>query len=260
MTPLQKLEARLIRNHQIAEALLAMTPQTPVNIPLLTDLLKSHPNQNFVANLTAGLTWGFRVGYQGNRFPKTAKNLRCATALCRVLTLFEELNIPLAPKKTFRPTQCLEFMGITLDSVRMEARLPGDKLHNARLMLASWSSKRFYRLHDLQSLIGTLHFVCRVISPGRPFMQRIINLTRGVRNPGHFISLNQQFRKDILMWQLFLDHWNGVSLFLPPFTEPSPQIHLLPMLQVPLAMGVSSITFGSRADGPLPTSLTLPPA
>ena len=78
MTPLQKLEARLIRNHQIAEALLAMTPQTPVNIPLLTDLLKSHPNQNFVANLTAGLTWGFRVGYQGNRFPKTAKNLRSA--------------------------------------------------------------------------------------------------------------------------------------------------------------------------------------
>ena len=40
---------------------------------------------------------------------------RCATALCQVLTLFEELNIPLAPKKTFRPTQCLEFMGITLD-------------------------------------------------------------------------------------------------------------------------------------------------
>ena len=28
------------------------------------------------------------------------------------------------------------------------------------------------------------------------------------------------------MWQLFLDQWNGVSLFLPPFTEPSPQIHL----------------------------------
>ena len=28
------------------------------------------------------------------------------------------------------------------------------------------------------------------------------------------------------MWQLFLDNWNGVSLFLPPFTEPSPQIHL----------------------------------
>ena len=129
-------------------------------------------------------------------------------------------------------------MGITLDSVRMEARLPGDKLHNARLMLASWSSKRSCRLHDLQSLIGTLHFACRVISPGRPFMQRIINLTRGVRNPGHFISLNQEFRKDILMWQLFFDHWNGVSLFLPPSLSPLPKFTFLPMLQVPLAMGV----------------------
>ena len=28
------------------------------------------------------------------------------------------------------------------------------------------------------------------------------------------------------MWQLFLSHWNGVSLFLPPYSEPSPQIHL----------------------------------
>ena len=150
----------------------------------------------------------------------------CATALCRVLTLFEELNIPLAPQKTFRPTQVLEFMGITLDSVNMQARLPEDKLSNARSLLADWSSKRVCRLQDLQSLIGTLQFACRVISPGRPFMQRIINLTRGCARPKRIIFLTQEFRKDILMWQFFLDHWNGVSLFLPPYTESSPQIHL----------------------------------
>ena len=69
MTPppsLLKLEARLIRNHQTTYALLSMKPQTPVNIPLLSDLLKTHPNQKFVANLTAGLFQGFWVGYQGN--------------------------------------------------------------------------------------------------------------------------------------------------------------------------------------------------
>ena len=78
MTPLQKLEARVIRNHQTTEALLSMRPQTPVNIPLLTDLLKSHPNQHFEANLTAGLSQGFWVAYEGNRFPRTAKNLHLA--------------------------------------------------------------------------------------------------------------------------------------------------------------------------------------
>ena len=66
----------------------------------------------------------------------------CATALCQVLTLFEELNIPIAPKKTFSPSTTLEFMGITLDSVLMQARLPGDKLLKARAMLSSWSHKR----------------------------------------------------------------------------------------------------------------------
>ncbi|CAH3182095.1 unnamed protein product, partial [Porites lobata] len=59
----------------------------------------------------------------------------CATALCRILTLFTELNIPLAPNKTFRPTQVLEFMGITLDSVQMQARLPEDKLIRTRTLL-----------------------------------------------------------------------------------------------------------------------------
>jgi len=76
--PLQNLEARLIRNHQTAEALLSMTPQTPVKIPFLSNFLKTHPNETFVANLTAGLTEGFRVGYQGNHLPKTAKNIPSA--------------------------------------------------------------------------------------------------------------------------------------------------------------------------------------
>ena len=137
---------------------------------------------------------------------------------CRVLTLFEELNVSLAPNKTFRPTQVLEFMGITLDSVRMEARLPLDKLCNARSLLASWASKQTCHLRDLQSLIGTLQFACQVISPGRPFMQRIINLTRGDSSPKRKLYLTPQFTKDILMWQFFLEKWNGVSLFLPPFT------------------------------------------
>lgn len=52
-----------------------MKPQTPVNIPLLSDLLKTHPNQKFVANLTAGLSQGFWAGYQGNHFSKQPHRL-----------------------------------------------------------------------------------------------------------------------------------------------------------------------------------------
>ena len=42
--------------------------------------------------------------------------------------LFRSLNIPTAPHKTVGPVQVIEYLGITLDSLRMEARLPQDKI------------------------------------------------------------------------------------------------------------------------------------
>jgi len=38
------------------------------------------------------------------------------------------LGLSLEPKKTFRPTSCLEFLGLELDSEATEARLPISKL------------------------------------------------------------------------------------------------------------------------------------
>jgi len=47
-----------------------------------------------------------------------------------------ELDIPIAPGKTFPPSTSLEFMGILLDSHMMEARLPQDKLGRTKQALA----------------------------------------------------------------------------------------------------------------------------
>ena len=67
-------------------------------------------------------------------------------------------------------------------------------------------------------------------------MQRIINLTRGVSETHKKIRLHQEFRKDILMWELFLSHWNGVSLFLSP--SPPLKFICIPTEQALLAMGL----------------------
>ena len=45
----------------------------------------------------------------------------------------QSLNIPVAPRKTQGPATVLEFMGIILNSVRMEARLPADKIERLRV-------------------------------------------------------------------------------------------------------------------------------
>ena len=44
------------------------------------------------------------------------------------LTTCEELGIPLAPRKSVGPTTCLTILGIEIDSIAKEIRLPHDKL------------------------------------------------------------------------------------------------------------------------------------
>ena len=136
------------------------------------------------------------------------------TALCHILHLFTDLNIPIAPEKTFPASTSLEFMGFLLDSNAMETRLPLDKLTRLQAALHQLEHRKSATLQELQSLIGSLQFACKVVAPGRPFLQRIIFLTKGIKFPHWHIRLNSGFNKDIKMWQDFLQNWNGVSLFL----------------------------------------------
>ena len=54
--------------------------------------------------------------------------VKCKQDLQAFVNLCFELEGPLAPWKTVAPTRVITFLGITLDTVLMEARLPEDKL------------------------------------------------------------------------------------------------------------------------------------
>ena len=133
-------------------------------------------------------------------------------------------------------------MGIVLDSVRMEARLPQDKLSRIHDLLNSFKSRRSVRLVELQSLIGTLQFACKVVVPGRTFLQRAINLTRRVPSRFHHIRLNNEFFKDLDMWKVFLANWNGRTFFLDSSPTPTPDLELY-------TDAAGSIGFGGYLQG-----------
>ena len=103
---------------------------------------------------------------------------------------------------------------IVLDSDRMEARLPPDKVQRLTSCFTEFKGRRSCTLKELQSLIGSLNFACKVIPPGRPFLQRMIQLTRNVSLPHHRIKLSKGFFKDLRMWEDFICNWNGAGLFL----------------------------------------------
>ena len=78
----------------------------------------------------------------------------------------------------------------------------------------AYISRRKVTLKELQSLIGLWNFACSVIVPGRVFLRRLINLTMGVTHSHHFIRLTNETKKDLRIWDTFLDSFNGKSFFL----------------------------------------------
>ena len=151
---------------------------------------------------------------------------RCARDLSNFLDLSQFLGVPIATEKTMGPYTTLQFAGITLDSVLMEARLPIDKLQKCRDLLSEFLRKRSVTLRDLQSLIGLLNFACSVIVPGRAFLRRLIDLTKGIKRPTHHIRLTVDAKNDVLVWLQFLDSFNGKSFFLTDVWETSNTLEL----------------------------------
>ena len=116
--------------------------------------------------------------------------------------------------KTVNPNTSLQFVGITLDSLLQEARLPEDKLHKCHSLLTAFYVRRKVTLKELQSLVGLLNFTCSVIVPGRAFLRRLIDLTVGVKRPHHHVRLTKDAKADLQVWQRFLSGFNGRDFFL----------------------------------------------
>ena len=136
-------------------------------------------------------------------------------ALCEVC---RRLGVPLASEKVEGPSTCLSFLGIVIDSVALELRLPDDKLRRIRSLLTEWGSRRRCTKQELQSLAGQLQHAASIVRPGRSFLRRLFDLLSTVSKQHHHLRLSQGIRSDLAWWSTFMDQWNGVSfmsLFSP---------------------------------------------
>ena len=120
----------------------------------------------------------------------------------------------MAPEKTFGPSTILTFAGVELGTIRCESRLPEDKLLKCKQLIAEFIKKKKATLRELQSLTGVLNFACSVVVPGRCFLRRLIDLTIGLKRPGHFVRVSKEVKADLFTWQQFFQDYNGKSFFL----------------------------------------------
>ena len=88
-----------------------------------------------------------------------------------VITTWDKLGVPMEPSKLEGPSQTLKFLGIKVNTVNLQLRLPEDKLCQLKKELASLILERTVSKRDLKSLVGLLQFATKVICPGHPFLR-----------------------------------------------------------------------------------------
>lgn len=163
--------------------------------------------------------------------------------LKKFLKMCKNCAIPIKQSKTVLPTTTIVAHGIEVDSQKMMLLLPQDKVKGCVDMLEKYKIRKRVTLRELQSLIGSLSFACRVVRPGRAFLRRLIDLTTKVNVQHHHIKLSAQARADLNAWHLFLRSFNGCSVFLNNVWLDSDQIKLFSDASGSIGFGA---VFGSK--------------
>ena len=78
---------------------------------------------------------------------------QCAQSLHILQTVCRDPGVPLTSEKQAGPSTTLEFLGITIDIVQQELRLPEEKLANLRDLTTQWRSRKSCSKRELESLL-----------------------------------------------------------------------------------------------------------
>ena len=136
----------------------------------------------------------------------------CQHHLQILLDICKHLEIPIAEEKVEGPAACLVFLGLIIDRIKGELRLPLNKLIQLRDRIKEWLQKKRCTKHEFLSLAGQLQHAATVVRPGRSFLRRLFDLSTMVQKLHHHLSLNKGARPNLAWWREFLTVWNGVSL------------------------------------------------
>jgi len=108
------------------------------------------------------------------------------TATSQLAHLYQELEIlglTINKKKsTVVPTQQIKFLGLELDSVTGEIRVPHEKvlatLEELQQFKRTYAGRSHAHLKPLQSLVGRLSFLARAVRNGRVFLRQMWNVIK----------------------------------------------------------------------------------
>ena len=103
-------------------------------------------------------------------------------------------------------------MGITVDISDLSVSIPKTKMSDIISTCDAISTRDSITKKDLQSLLGKLLYISRIIRPARAFLNRMLQWLR-TTDGNQRIAVSGGFRKDLDWFRAFARSFNGCSIF-----------------------------------------------
>ena len=128
--------------------------------------------------------------------------------------LLVELGLAESVDKARTPSTCMTYLGVEFNSVTMTMSIPPEKLAEVKDEIHRWCRKTTAVKKCLQSLLGKLFWVSRVVRHSRTFMGRLLAQLREMSDKpaNRKVKLSEDCRKDLVWWNLFLKEYNGITM------------------------------------------------
>lgn len=124
----------------------------------------------------------------------------------------EELGVMMSANKRWPPAHEMTFTGVHFDLTKMVVSVTDDRRKATLENLQALLGQAKISLKKLESLLGRLLFIVKVMPPARVLLNRLITAKCRVHEGQRYVRLNTALRADLVMFARILSLWSGLSL------------------------------------------------
>ena len=133
-------------------------------------------------------------------------------AFRRLEELIGELGLPINRDKVVAPAEEMICMGVEINVRNRTVRLPREKICEIEHACEQFRGRRTCKRRELQSLLGKLLYLAKIIIPARGFLNRMLAYLRNM-GQNNTIRLGDSFSKDLAWFQRLLTVMNPEATY-----------------------------------------------
>ena len=130
-----------------------------------------------------------------------------------------------AQDKAVPPSTNMEWLGISFDTLEWSMALKPGKLQELLEWLPKLLTLKRVKKVLLQKVLGNLVWASAVVRAGTIFFNRLLDLLRKLRRPGHSIYFSREAKKDVAWWIATLKEFEGKTPIPPSVWTPLTAFH-----------------------------------